>query len=124
MLALRNPREAYRRVDLDARIEGASPSQLVRLCFDQAEMSLAGALFAHRCGDNQGKSQAITKALAALTALQMGVNGEAGVAGALRQFYGATRRTLLDCAVDCDEGTVAAIRQDLTEIASALASTN
>jgi flagellar protein FliS len=120
MLALRNPHEAYRRVDFDARIEGASPAQLVALCFEQAEASLASAMFAHEAGNNNSKSKAMTKALAAITALQLGVSGEEGVAAALRQFYGAARRALLDCALNFDAATVAAVRRDLHEIAGAL----
>lgn len=120
MLALRNPHEAYRRVDFDARIEGASPAQLVALCFEQAEASLASAMFAHEAGNNNAKSKAMTKALAAITALQLGVSGEEGVAGALRQFYGAARRSLLDCALNFDPAIVAAMRNDLHEIAGAL----
>ena len=120
MLALRNPQEVYRRVDFDARIAGASPSQLVALCFEQAEVALASAVFAHESGSNHAKSEAITKALAAITALQLGVNGEAGVAGALHQFYAAMRRTLLDSALDFDIVTIAGVRSDLAEIASAL----
>ena len=102
MLALRNPNEAYRRVDFDARIEGASPAQLVALCFEQA------------------KSKAMTKALAAITALQLGVSGKRDVADSLRQFYGAARRTLLDCALNFDAGTIAAMSRDLRDIAGAM----
>ena len=120
MLALRNPNEAYRRVDFDARIEGASPAQLVALCFEQAEAALASAVYAHDAGNNHTKSQAVTKALAAITALQLGVSGEDGVAAALRQFYGSARRALLDCALDFDVATLAAMRRDLHEIAGAL----
>jgi flagellar protein FliS len=120
VLALRNPHEAYRRVDFDARIEGASPAQLVALCFEQAEAALASAIYAHRSGNNHAKSKAMTKALAAITALQLGVSGEAGVAAALRQFYGATRRALLDCALSFDPAIIDAMRRDLHEIAGAL----
>lgn len=120
MLALRNPQEAYRRVDFEARIEGASPTQLVALCFEQAESALASALFAHQSGNNQAKSKAMTKALAAITALQLGVDGDHDVAAALRQFYGASRRTLLDCALDFDVLTLDTMRRDLHEIAGAL----
>ena len=120
MLALRNPNEAYRRVDFDARIEGASPAQLVALCFEQADAALVSALFAHQAGNNQAKSKAMTKALAAITALQLGVSGERDVADALRQFYGAARRTLLDCALNFDAGTIAAMRRDLRDIAGAM----
>lgn len=120
MLALRNPNEAYRRVDFDARIEGASPAQLVVLCFEQAEVALASAVFAHDAGSNHAKSQSITKALAAITALQLGVSGEEGVAASLRQFYASVRRALLDSALDFDTATITGVRRDLAEIARAL----
>lgn len=123
MLALRNPREAYRRVDFDARVEGAGPAQLVALCYEQAGSALSAALFAHAAGNNQSKSQALTRALSAITALQLGVCGEADVAGALHRFYGAVRHTLLDCALDFDAAAVAAIRRDLAEIAAAFSRT-
>ena len=120
MLAHRNPHEAYRRVDFDARIEGASPAQLVALCFEQAEVALASAVFAHAAGNNHVKSKAMTKALAAITALQLGINGDDSAAAALRQFYGSARRALLDCALNFDPATVEAVRSDLHEIGGAL----
>ena len=122
MLALRNPHEAYRRVDFDARIEGASPAQLVALCFEQADAALASAMFAHQAGNNHGKSQSVTKALAAITALRLGVSGEEGVAAALRQFYASVRRALLNSALDFNAATIAELRRDLSEIAGALTS--
>ena len=122
MLALRNPHEAYRRVDFDARIEGAGPAQLVALCYEQADAALASALFAAARGDNHAKSQAITRALSSITALQIGVRGEEGVADALRQFYGSVRRALLDSALHFDEVTIAAVRRDLADIAKAFGS--
>lgn len=123
MLALRNPHEAYRRVAFDARVEGADPGQLVALCFEQAGAALSAALYAHAAGNNQTKSLALTRALAAITALQLGVGGKDDVAGALHRFYGAVRARLLDCALRFDAGDVAAIRGDLAEIAEAFART-
>lgn len=35
MRYLRDPSEAYRRVDFDARVFGADPRQLVDLCLEQ-----------------------------------------------------------------------------------------
>lgn len=122
MLALRNPQEAYRRVDFDARVAGANPQQLVVLCFEQITTALASALFAHEGGDNQAKSQAITRALAAITALQLGVAGDKGVAASLHNFYASVRRALLDAALDFAPARIATIRQDLIEIAGALLS--
>ena len=120
MLAQRNPQEAYRRVDLDARVAGADPRQLVTLCYEQLSAALASALFAHESGNNQARSQAITRALSAITALQLGVAGDEGVAGSLHQFYASVRGALLDAALDFAPRRIAAVRADLIEIAAAL----
>jgi flagellin-specific chaperone FliS len=120
MLAHRNPNEAYRRVDFDARVAGSDPAHLVALCYESAASAMSRALHADVTGDNQAKSQAMTRALAAITALQMGVAGDAAVAASLRQFYGAVRKTLLDSALSFDAGAVATMRLDLIEIAAAL----
>ena len=73
MLANRSPHEAYRRVDFDARVEGANPQQLVGMCYEALAGALGTALYAHERGDNRLKSQSLTRALSAVTALQLGV---------------------------------------------------
>jgi flagellar protein FliS len=120
MLAMRNPREAYRRVDFDARAQGAGPAQLVALCFDQADAALSAALYADAAGDNAAKSHALTRALSAIVALQLGVAGNEGVASALHRFYDGMRHTLLDSAIRFDAEAIAAARSDLAEVAQAL----
>lgn len=107
-------------MDFDARVEGADAQALVELCYEQVVTALAGATFAHRRGDNRAKSKAITRALAAITALQLGISGGDGIAAALHQFYESARRTLIDNALEFDPERVAAIRQDFAEIAAAL----
>lgn len=121
MLTQQDPREAYRRVDFDARISSASPGQLVSLCLAQFVVALDRALGAHDRADNAAKSQALTRALSALTALQLGVSSQAGVGQALTHLYEAARRTLLDNVVKFDCSAMAKIRDDFREIASALA---
>lgn len=120
MLASRDPAEAYRRVDFDARVEGADAQALVALCYEQVVAALASAGFAHLHSDNRAKSKAITRALAAITALQLGISGTDGIAAALHQFYESARRALIDNALDFDAERVAAIRQDFKEIAAAM----
>lgn len=120
MLALRNPSEAYRRVDFDARIEGADPRTLVLLCYESLVSSLGTALFAHDRGDNRAKSTALTRALSALTALQLGVAGSGGISGHLHQFYEATRRRVLDNVLNFAPDQVTEIRQDIRDISAAL----
>ncbi|MEO5587138.1 MAG: flagellar protein FliS [Novosphingobium sp.] len=121
MLALRNPQEAYRRVDFDARIASAKPGELVVLCLEQFVAATSSALLAHERANNSLKSQAITRALSAVTALQMGLDGNVAISGALAQFYGAARRTLLDSVLRFDVSTIKALRQDFIEVSQALA---
>lgn len=121
MLAHRSPQEAYRRVDFDARIAGAKPAELVVLCLEQFISATGSALIAYERQDNALKSQAMTRAMASLTALQMGIDGTVGIAAALGQFYGAARRTLLDSVVRFNAPAIKAMRQDFVDVAEALA---
>ncbi|MET0252333.1 MAG: flagellar protein FliS, partial [Novosphingobium sp.] len=121
MLALATPREAYRRVAFDARIAGAAPQELVLLCLDEFVVALGGALVAHDRRDGSGRSKALTRALAVLTTLQLGVDRDNAAAAALLHLYEAARRSLLDNAAAFDPARVAAIRQDFVDIAGALA---
>ena len=120
MLALKNPSEAYRRVDFDARVSGAKPEQLVALCYEQLIGALGSALFAHERADNRAKSEALTRALSALTALLMGVSGDNGTARALTHLYEAARRRLLDSVVTFKPEAITELRNDFREIAAAL----
>ena len=124
MLAQRNPHEVYRRIDFDARISGATPGELVAVCFEQVITSLGTAIWAHERGDNLNKSQSLTRALAALTALQMGVKGEHAVADALHHVYMAARRAMLDSVLAFNAATIAHVRQDFRDIAESLARAN
>jgi flagellar protein FliS len=98
MLALRDPAQAYRRVDFEARVSSADQRELVRMCYERVISSLGSAIHAHGKGDNGVKSQALTRALSALTALQVGVSGDDTMAGALAQFYTAARTP---CSTAC-----------------------
>jgi flagellar protein FliS len=121
MLASRSPHEAYRRVDFDARVEGADPAQLVVMCYEQLVGALGSALFAHERRDNMLKSQSLTRGLSAITALRLGIVGDEGIAVALRQLYEATRRSILDSALNFDPEIIARMREDFVEICRAMA---
>lgn len=120
MLAPQSPQEAYRRVDFDARAASGNPQDLVALCFEQLTGSLATALRAAELGDNAAKSKALTRALSAILALLMGVSGEGPMTDALRHFYEAARRAVLDSAVRFDASALGALRNDCAEIANAM----
>ena len=121
-LALRSPNEAYRRVEFDARVSGSDPRHLTELCYEQLIGSLGSAVFGQERGDNAAKSQALTRALSAVTALQLGVSGEGATPDALRHMYEAARRTILDSALNFDPPKLTGLRQDFIDISRALSS--
>jgi len=81
---------------------------------------MGSALFAHERKDNAAKSAALTRAVSAVTALQLGVKGTEGVAAALLQFYQAAKNTLLDSVLSFDPVRIGQVRADILEIAGAL----
>ncbi|MBC2665940.1 flagellar protein FliS [Novosphingobium flavum] len=120
LLARHTPQDAYRKVDFDARVSGCDPMELVAVCYEQLIAALGSALFAYERGDNHNKSKALTRALSALTALQLGVAGSEGVALALRQFYQSARGAVLDGVLTFDPQRINQVRQDFVDIAAAL----
>ena len=120
MLALRNPTAAYRAIEFDARVDSATPHELVAMCYEQVISALGRALIAHDRGDNRMKSEALTRDVSALTALQMGVTGDGAMSDALHQLYTSARHTVLNGVVRFDTLMIARIRQDFVEIAAAL----
>ena len=120
LLARNTPQDAYRRVEFDARVGGSDTRQLVTLCYEQFIGALGTALHMARIGDNRGKSQAMTKALSAITALQLGVSGEVEVSWALRHLYEATRKALLDNVLTFNPDTIETIRGDFIDILRAM----
>lgn len=116
----KDPSEAYRRVDFDARVRGADSRQLVDLCLEQVVGSVGRAIHAHERQDNAAKSAALTRAVSALTALQMGVDVSNPTAAALVQLYQSARNAILDCVTRFDADTLRTIRQDFSEIREAM----
>ena len=116
MLGQQNPQTVYRRIDFDARVSTADPGELVNLCYEQLISALGTALFAAERHDNRMKSAALTRAIAALTTLQLGVSGQGEIAGALHQLYDAARRSVLDSVLQFEPGTIATIRRDFVDI--------
>jgi flagellar protein FliS len=119
MYAPSSPLEAYRRVDFDARISGADPRQLVIVCYEQLSAALGAALLAASRPDNARKSQALTRALAALTALQMGLDPGQPITAALATFLEGGRKTVLDSVVTFDPVAIERLREDVCDLLEA-----
>ena len=120
LLARNTPNDVYRRVELEARIGGSDPRQLVTLCYEQLIGALGSALHAAERGDNNKKSEALTRALSSVTSLQLGVSGSDDIAGALRHLYEATRKAVLDSVITFDARAIATMRQDYVDILRAM----
>jgi flagellin-specific chaperone FliS len=120
MYTLQSPAEAYRKVDFDARIAGAGPGQLVLVCYEQLGTALGSAMHAAAVGDNARKSAGLTRALAALTALQLGLNHDHPIAASLATLFEAARKTVLDSVIQFDVDALQRLKADVIEIAAAL----
>lgn len=120
MLGQRDPYDAYQRVEFDARVKGASPSELVQICYDQLILALSTAILADERKDCRLKSRSLTRALTAIMALQMGIDQNHEMAGVLADFYGGVRKSVLASSVRFDAEGLRTIRDDFREIRDAL----
>lgn len=119
MLALRNtPADTYRRIEFDARVSGADQRQLVTLLVEELIATLQSALFAHAHGHNQRKSAAMTRAVAVLTTLELGVAADSGggIGSVLLQFYRGAKHIILDSVVRFDAGAIERLHDDFDEV--------
>ena len=119
MICARSPAEAYRTIDYDARVAGSSPQDLVIVSYEYFVAALDGAVFAHKTADNARKSAALTRALAMLTSLQLGIDPGHALAPALGRLYEAARRAVLDSVVQFDASGLRRVRADFAEISRA-----
>ena len=122
MYNLRSPAEAYRKIDFDARVAGADPGQLVLVCYEQLGTALGSAIHAAQASDNARKSAALTRALAALTALQLGLDHGQPIAATLSTLFDSARHMVLDSVIQFDASALTRLKQDVTEVAGALRS--
>ena len=120
MLAANQPRDAYRQSNFDARIKGGSPEDIVVYCLDELALTLGMLRQADMRGNRGGRSEAITRGIAILTALEMGVDRETELASSLLHFYEGARRLLLASVAQTDSDAVDTLRADVTEIRDAL----
>ena len=119
MLAKRDPYDAYQRVEFDARVKGATPSELVHICYDQLILALSMALLADQRNDTRLRSRSLTRALTALMALQWGIDQTHEMAVPLMDFYGAARKSILASSLAFDADTLGAMRDDFWEVREA-----
>lgn len=120
MLASSEPRAAYQQANFDARVHGGTPQDIVVYCLDELSLTLGVLLQAELRGNRADRSQAITRAIAILTALEMGVDRENELAASLLHFYEGSRRLLLGSVAVTQVEAIQTLRADVIEIRDAL----
>lgn len=111
-----NPLESYRRVELDARVEGSDGIGLTRLCLERALADLNVALQANRTDNPTVRSDALLRTCEALLVLRGGTDPSSPIAEQLESFYGSLYVTVRQCVNNWNETTVQIARGDLMDI--------
>ena len=114
------PTNAYRKVAVDARIRGARPQDLVTMCFEQVVSEITRAVRGHETGDTARRSDGLTRANAAITALEMGLDRTNPIAAMLDQLYVAAREVILSSVANFNREGLLEVRDDFAEIGAAL----
>lgn len=120
MLARKQPADAYREANFDARLMGGTRDDLVIFCIEDLIANLGALEIAEARSDRSGRSKALTRCVTALTALELGIDREAELATSLLQFYGAAKASLLDSVRETDLAGIATLKQDFRDIAMAM----
>ena len=120
MLVSSEPRAAYQQSNFDARVQGGTSQDIVVYCLDELALTIGMLRQSDMRGNRSGRSQAITRGIAILTALEMGVDRETELAGSLLHFYEGARHLLLGSISSTQVEAIEALRADVIEIRDAL----
>lgn len=115
-----HPTEAYRRVELDARVEGADGVELTRLCLERALGELDRARRAYGRRDHPTQSDALTRAGASLSALAAGVEHSNPLREPLLHLYGSAEAAVRMANVQFQEDVLIRVQTDLRDILALL----
>ncbi len=122
----RNPAAAYRRVALEARIEASGSADLTRICLEEADAALGGALIAlDRCqtpsrgvpdpSQNPAR-EPLQRAQTILLWLARSVAPDHPLGASLKAFYGGLAGQIAGQFQQADASALAGIRGDIRDI--------
>lgn len=120
MLPCRDPAEAYRRVAVDACIQGSRGHALTSLCFLEATSALRRAIYADRNGHLLLRGRALVRARSAVQALRAGVERSHPLGPALLTIYGSCDAAIARGMTHFDADGLTLAITDLEEILAAL----
>ncbi|MEQ8773025.1 MAG: hypothetical protein RIC51_09355 [Erythrobacter sp.] len=118
MLAL-DPAAAYRRVDVDARIEAARGGELTRICLEEVVTALGQALLSLERKPQLPPREALARAHGIALWLARSVDPANPLHGALVQFYGGLASLIRRNMVRAVADEIAQARSDFADLLEA-----
>lgn len=115
----RNPSAAYRRVELDARIEASDSGALTRICLEEAIAALGQALLALDRAPGAVPTDPLARAQGIALWLARSVAPEHPLHGSLVQFYGGLAAQIGANLLRADASVIARVRGDLQDVLAA-----
>ena len=113
---MRTPHDAYRRVDLDARIEACSPEGLTRICLEEAVAALGQAQLALDRSPKKVPAQPLARAQSIAVWLAQTVAPDNPLQEPLTRFYSGLAGRLGANLLAPDLEDIAQIRGDFADL--------
>lgn len=115
----RKPADAYRRVDLEARIEAGSPEALTRICLEEAVAALGQAMLALEREPGCVPAGPIARAQGIALWLARNVSPENPLHAAMTQFYQGLALRLGQQIARAEKPVLKQIRKDFSDLLEA-----
>ena len=115
-----SPAAAYRRVDIDARVEASASSDLTRICLEEAAAALGQALIALERAPETPPREPLVRAHGIAVYLARSVAPENPMRQALLQFYGGLVDTIGRNMRAARYDEIAQARDDFSDLLGAL----
>lgn len=120
MKMLKNtPDSAYRRVEVDARIEASDGADLTRICLEEAIAALGQSTLVLSRAPERAPSESLARAHGIVLWLTRSVAPDNPLRDQLRQFYGGLATTIGRSLVNPSPGEIEQARDDLADILAA-----
>ena len=119
LMLARNPAAAYRRVELDARIEASSAADLTRICLEEAVGALGLALLTLERTPDAPVREPLVRAQSITLWLARSVAPEHPLRDSLVTFYGGLASQIAANLLQPRAEEVARIRGDLKDLLAA-----
>jgi hypothetical protein len=118
-MLLDNPAAAYRRVDLDARIEASATGDLTRICLEELVSALGQALLGLERQPGLSPHEALTRAHGIALWLARNVAADNPLREQLVQFYGGLAALIRRNLTNANYDDLARARQDFADLLEA-----